>query len=417
MAGISDHYSVIVVGGGPAGACTAGLLAKRGHRVLVLERESFPRYHVGESMITGIVSILDQLDLTERLDRMGFPRKYGLSLVWGKDRTLWDVKFKEGGPHEYSYHVTRADFDQLLLTRARELGAHVVERATVKEPIFEGERVAGVRYSSPGAEDREVRSSLVIDASGEARTISRHLTDVTWHEDLQNLAIWSYFKGCGSLPEEQQGNILVEKVRDRNGWFWSIPLAGEITSVGYVAPTEDIRSAKKPTPDMFWENVDRTRELRGLMAGAVPVGDFRTCRDWSYISKRFHGPGWVAVGDAACFIDPLLSTGVCLGMLCSGALAYACGMALNRPEQEADIFQEYEQGARIFLTESADYVRFFYDSDRDREDYFELAHSMRASIGDIAPRQSFVALVSGYMAMSSLFDFNKFGTSDDIFAE
>lgn len=404
----SEEYQVVVVGGGPSGASVAGILAKRGYRVLVLERENFPRYHVGESMITGMVSIIEQLGLTDRLDAMGFQRKYGLSLVWGRDRTLWDVKFREGGPYAYSYHVSRAEFDELLLNRARELGAAVVEGARVTEPLMDGERVTGVRYVDPEGEPREVHASLVVDASGQARTIVRGRSGLQWQKDLHNIAVWNYFSGCGALPEEQEGNILVEKVDGREGWFWAIPLGADTTSVGYVAPTEHFRENAAIPENAFWDHVPRTRQLARMMENATPQAGFRTGRDWSYTSERFCGPGWAAVGDSACFIDPLLSTGVCLGMLCAGALAYATGLALQTPEHESEIFEQYERGCRIFLTETANYVRFFYDSDRDREDYYQLAQSLRDPENLHAPRSSFVALISGMSGISPLFDFDRF---------
>src|SRR5205823_5236128 len=129
----TEVFDVIVIGGGPAGSSTAGLLAKQGHDVLLLEREKFPRYHIGESLITGVLSVVDELGIRDRLDAMGFVRKPGGSLVWGSQKQRWTFSFIEGGPHPYSYQVRRADFDALLLTRARELGVQVVEEAVVKE--------------------------------------------------------------------------------------------------------------------------------------------------------------------------------------------------------------------------------------------------------------------------------------------
>src|SRR5262245_33063931 len=147
----------------------------RGHRVLVLEREKFPRYHIGESLITGSLPALEELGLRERLDQMGFTKKYGGTLLWGKSQGTWDFRFTESSNYEYSYQVRRADFDSVLLTRARELGAYVIEEATVKEPIFDGERVIGVSYTQKGGtEKRTATCRLLVDASGQSHILARH---------------------------------------------------------------------------------------------------------------------------------------------------------------------------------------------------------------------------------------------------
>jgi halogenation protein CepH len=395
-------YDVLVAGGGPAGSTTAALLAQKGHRVLVLERERFPRYHIGESMITGMLSVIEQLGLSDRLDAMGFERKYGLSLVWGRERGLWNIAFREGGPYEYSYHVQRDRFDQLLLDRAVELGATVEQRAAVREPIVTDGRVTGVRYAKDG-EQHEAHARVVVDASGQARAVARHFSDVTWHGELRNLAIWNYYKNCGRLEGEERGNILVEKVGDDNGWFWGIPLEDSLLSVGYVAPTEDIRLERGDLARFFEDKLARTKYMSRLLKAATPTTDFRTTRDWSYMASAFRGPGWVSVGDASCFIDPLLSSGVCLGMLCAVPLAQAIGISLDDSRQEDRVFDRYAAGCRDFAEGILDYVLFFYNQQRDREDYYERAAAMAGSDVFQSPRKGFVALISGIAGMGPIF--------------
>ncbi|WP_406285080.1 NAD(P)/FAD-dependent oxidoreductase [Streptomyces sp. NBC_00209] len=404
-------YDAVVVGGGPTGATTAALLAQAGHRVLVLERERFPRFHIGESMITGMLSVIEQLGLTERLDAMGFERKYGISLVWGRERGLWSVSFREAGSYEYSYHVHRDRFDKLLLDRAAELGCVVEQEATVREPIVVDGRVTGVRYTV-GGEVRDVSARVVVDASGQARAVSRRFTEVNWNDRLRNLAIGRYYTGCNRMEGDERGNILVEKVRDDSGWFWGIPLDDTLLSVGYVAPTEDIRLEGLDHARLFEEKLAETTYMRKLVAPGSPSSEFRTSRDWSYMAREFHGPGWVSVGDASCFIDPLLSSGVCIGMLCAVPLAQAIGIFLNDPRQEERVFSRYSQGSRDFAESILEYVLFFYDQQRDREDYFERAAAMANSEVFRSPRKGFVALISGIAGMGPIFTMDEADSSD-----
>lgn len=396
-------YDVVVVGGGPAGACTAAMLAKNGRRALVLERERFPRYHIGESLITGMLSVIEELGLRERLEEQGFEQKYGLSLVWGKEHGLWNLKFAEAGPYEYSFHVDRSEFDTLLLDRAAELGATVIQQATVKEPVVEDGRVVGVRYVHDG-ETHEARARMVVDASGQARTIARRFADVKWHEDLKNLAVWANFTGCGKLPEDQHGNILVERCTDETGWFWGIPLAGDILSVGFVAPTEDVKIERNDLEGFFFSRLKETEQIQQMVGDAARrEGEFRTARDWSYIADAYAGEGWVSIGDASCFIDPLLSSGVCIGMLCSVPLTQGLEMMLEDPSKEKKLLDRYSAVSRRLHESLIEYVEFFYDPNRDREDYLERATAIGNNPLFTDPRSGFVGLVSGVSGMGPLF--------------
>src|ERR1700710_1447411 len=165
---MTHTFDVLVIGGGPAGATTAGLLAEQGHDVVVLEREKFPRYHIGESLVPGVNPVLDRLGLTERMEGLTFQHKNGISLLWGAERDVWTVYFAEGTPFEYTWQVKRAEFDNLLLTRARELGAMVVEEATVADLVHDEDgRAVGATYRrGRSKEPLEISARYVVDATG-----------------------------------------------------------------------------------------------------------------------------------------------------------------------------------------------------------------------------------------------------------
>ncbi|MEV8307259.1 NAD(P)/FAD-dependent oxidoreductase [Streptomyces flavidovirens] len=399
--GISAEYDVIVIGGGPAGATTAGLLAKRGHRVLVLDRERFPRYHVGESLIPAFMRPMEEMGLIERMDERGFERKYGGSLVWGNNQVPWKFGFLKG-KYPYAFHTRRADLDAMILDRARELGAHIIEDATVKEPIEENGRVVGVRYALRGLDGvREVRAGLVVDASGQARVLSRRYTDVKWHEELRNVAVWTYYDNCERLEGDEYTNILIEGLDE--GWFWAIPIDKGTISVGYVTRSATAGEAGHSLEELFHSEVGRTTKLKHMLRNARQSAGFRTARDWSYHSDRFYGDGWVLVGDSAAFVDPLFSTGVALASLAGSTLAQIVDQIIKHPEIETKALDRYATAYSGFFDEIREFVERFYDRTKYKEFYHSLAQEMIDPEHERKPADDFVTLISGLSGNHPMF--------------
>ncbi len=402
--GIPDCFDVVVVGGGPAGATTAALLAKRGRRVLVLERERFPRYHIGESLIPVFMPPMHELGLVERMDARGWERKYGGSLVWGNRQIPWNFSFRKGGPYAYAFHTRRADLDALILDRARELGAYVIEEATVKEPVISGDgRVVGVRFGLRGAAGvHEVAAGLVIDASGQSRLLGRRFTDVVWHNELRNVAVWTYYDNTHRLPGDEYTNILIEGLDD--GWFWAIPINKGTMSVGYVTSSESPGTDERSLEELFVAQRQRTTRLRDLLREARQCAGYRTARDWSYTNRRFHGEGWVLVGDAAAFVDPLFSTGVALATLAGSTLAGIVDKILAHPGIEAAALDRYATAYQQFFNQIRTFVERFYDRSKYKEYYYDLAQEIVDPDKLKKPSEDFVTLISGLSGKHPMFN-------------
>lgn len=403
--GNSGHYDVIVVGGGPAGAAAAGLLAIEGQRVLLLEREKFPRYHIGESLISGVWPALDRLGLRKRLEQQ-FPKKYGATVRWGGEGEHWGFLFRQAGRYDYALQVRRAEFDALLLGRARELGVHVIEEATVGEPLMDGERLVGLTYKLKGEDEVfEAQARITVDASGQRRWLASRFDLVRWHEDLRNLAVWSHWQGCLRYDGERAGHTLIEM--RRGGWLWFIPLGYDLTSIGYVTPAAEMAGSDQTIEQVFEHQLETSHEVRPLMRGAARVMRYRTQRDWSYHASQFHGPGWVLVGDAAAFVDPLLSTGVALALRGARVVAKAITRTLEDPSIEHEAMQRYEDNSKRFFQIIHDFVLFFYDQTRTRRDYYQGAQEMIDPHREDPAQIDFVKLVSGLALDDDEIDFSK----------
>ncbi|MFE9703334.1 NAD(P)/FAD-dependent oxidoreductase [Streptomyces sp. NPDC005930] len=401
-------YDVVVVGGGPSGSTVGGLLAKAGHRVLILERERFPRYHIGESLVTGMTPLLTELGLVEELDRR-FQHKTGISLRWGSDPQPWRSDFSSASSvYSHAWHVTRSEFDELMLDNARSLGATVVEEAHVIEVTGAGTgTVTGLVYTHEGKK-HQVTSRYVVDASGQARTVSRKTTRTQWQEDLRNVAVWGYFDTY--TPIEHDQDILVEAI-DGGGWFWGIPLSKDKLSLGFVLPAERLAQAVqqgKSQQEVFLEGLAASNIAKTMVDPGDTPQEMNTARDWSHLSDTFYGPGWVAVGDSAAFIDPLFSSGIWLGTSGAWLAARALDSALSNPAGEQHALQRFDAVYRQLFRDVLLYVRFFMDPSRLREEYMERAREITQMYTE-SSRVGFVSLISGIGAVADLVDFDPMG--------
>ncbi len=388
---------VIVIGGGPGGSTAATMLARHGHAVLVLEREQFPRPHIGESLLPASLPILEALGVGDAMEHAGFLKKWGATMVWGAGSKPWSWYFRETNQrHPHSYQVWRPLFDQLLLDNSRRHGVEVRERHRVTEVLFEAGRVAGVRFSRDDGTTATETADFVVDASGQAAIIGRALGLRRWDPFFRNMAVYGYFRGARQLPSPDETNILVESYG--NGWFWTIPLHNGLTSVGAVvdrhAAADRVRG---PTLDRFLiEELARTKETAGLLSGATLSEGPYAIKDWSYISDTVVGDGFILVGDAACFVDPLFSSGVHLA-LSAGILAAAyVATALKDPALGVAAAPVYQELYYSHYNRFHEMAKLFYSSNRTVDSYFwEARRILGDGGGSYSPRQDFIRAVAG----------------------
>lgn len=315
---------VIVIGGGPGGATASTLIAQQGYRVQLFERDKFPRFHIGESLIPETYWVLKRLNMLDKLKGSHYVKKYSVQFVGQTGRLSEPFYFVDHKPHESSqtWQVRRSEFDQMMLNNAREHGVEVHEGTRVLEVLFEGERAVGVRVQHEDGTTREVRADVVVDASGQSSMIMSRLGLREWDPVLKKAALWTYWEGAFRDTGHDEGATIVIQVQGKQGWFWYIPLHDNIVSVGVVAGY-DYLFKNRPNKDLetiYNEEVARCPGVQPRIANAKRVDEFRAAKEYSYRSRRAAGDGWVLVGDAFGFLDPLYSSGVLLALK-SGQLA------------------------------------------------------------------------------------------------
>jgi flavin-dependent dehydrogenase len=312
---------VVVIGGGPAGSTVSTLLAKKGITVQLFERERFPRFHIGESLIPETYWVLKELDMLPKMQASHFTKKYSVQFVNSEGRESAPFYFWDNKPHECSqtWQVVRSEFDQMMLDNAREHGVTVFEGVRVHDVIFDGERAVGVRIRD-GEGFREVRAKVVVDASGQNGLLMNRLGLRVWDPILNKGAIWTYWEGAYRDSGRDEGATLVIQTANKQGWFWYIPQHDNVVSIGVVAPFDYIFKGRGSYAQTYDEEVEMCPGLKQRLANAKKVTGYFATKDYSYRSTRVAGDGWVLVGDAFGFLDPLYSSGVLLALK-SGQLA------------------------------------------------------------------------------------------------
>jgi len=331
---------VIVIGGGPAGTTAATLIAQKGYRVQLFEREKFPRYHIGESLIPETYWVLDRLNMLPKMRDTHFVKKYSVQFVNQRGKLSEPFYFMDNKPHECSqtWQVHRQEFDQMMLDNAREHGVEVHEETRVLDVLFEGSRAVGVRLMDKQGNEREVRADVVIDAAGQSCLIQDRFGLREWDPVLKKAALWTYWKGAYRDTGRDEGATIVMQTEGKQGWFWYIPLPDDVMSVGVVAPY-DYLFVNRETKDLekiYFEEVAKCPGVQPRIAKAERAAPFRAAKEYSYRSKEVAGDGWVLVGDAFGFLDPLYSSGVLLALSSAAQAADAICEGLAKGDTSKD---------------------------------------------------------------------------------
>src|SRR5579863_8150042 len=401
-AGNGEEADVVVVGGGPGGATLATLVAMRGHHVVLLEKEKFPRYQIGESLLPSTVHGVCRLTgVADELAKAGFTKKRGGTQRWGANPEPWTFAFsvspKMIGATSHAYQVERSKFDQILLDHARHMGVDVREQHSVTDVTDDGDRVRGVCYTDAHGNAGTIRARYVADASGnKSRIYQRAGTTRQYSEFFRSLALFGYFEGGKRMAEPNSGNILC--VAFDGGWFWYIPLTPTLTSVGAVVRHE-LASKIQGDPEQAMASLvaecpmisDYLRNARRVTDGQY--GELRVRKDYSYANTKFWRPGVVLVGDAACFVDPVFSSGVHLATYGALLAARSINSVLAREIDEMTAFGEFERRYRREYGAFYEFLVSFYDVHVDTDSYFWSAKKVTDSTGP--DLESFVSLVGG----------------------
>lgn len=361
----NQDYETIVIGGGPAGCSSATVLADHGHRVLVLEREKFPRYHIGESLIPFTFQPMERLGLIPKMKSSAFVKKYSVQFISPNGKASQPFYFFNRYDREsvaQTWQVLRSEFDQLVMENAREHGAEVREEMTVKELLRDNGRVVGVRAQDKHGTVTDYLAPLTLDCSGKEAFSSVRQGWRMKDPKLNKVAVWTYYRGSKREPGLDEGATTVAMVPEK-GWFWHIPQHNDMVSVGVVADGKYLtREGVKSPEAIFQREIEQNLWIKDHLSVGEQVGQYFIISEYTHHARHCYTDGLLLAGDAFCFLDPVFSSGVMLALK-SGVLAGdTVHQALVEGDFSSERFAAYGSTMRRGIENMRKLVYAFYDS-------------------------------------------------------
>lgn len=356
MATIREHYDVIVVGAGPAGSATAMLLAQQGRSVLLIEKDAFPRYHVGESLTGTAGDFIERHGLVEDMARLDFPPKPGVKVLGRDAKNEFFVPVLRP-----TWQVRRAEFDDLLLKRAIDAGADY-HQAAAKSVRVEGERVVGLELLTSAGESHSPSASMLVDASGQSVFLSRQ--EIAGPRRVaafnRQIAMYTQFEGVAPVEGELPGSTVIF-YRDTYHWAWLIPVSSTVASIGVVLPTSTYKKRGNSVESAYnWGLKHLNPELAERTSAVTRVEELHVTRNYSYRVNPFVGQGWLCVGDSHSFTDPIFSFGVSFSLTEAQRAALVIGEALDNPQVEQELLEGYAHYCQTGQERGSDLIRYFW---------------------------------------------------------
>lgn len=419
----SQQSKILVIGGGPGGSTAAAMLAREGFDVTLVEREAFPRYHVGESLLPSILDFLDLSGAREKVEAYGFQHKSGAHIEWGNQQ--WDLYFNElTGNHTYSFQVIRSEFDTVLLDHAESQGVKVLQQVEVHKIHFDpadSNRPCAATVTPVGelAKGWDIHFDYLVDASGRASIMAnRYLRNRIYHDAFKNVAVWGYWANTSRLPDPKQGAIATVSIP--NGWIWAIPLHDGTMSVGVVMHKDSFKEKhdSQELEEIYSQAISESPTVASLLAPAQRISELKVETDYSYASSEFAGPGFFLVGDAACFLDPLLSTGVHLAMLSAVLTTVSITATAHGDVSTAEAREFYENSFRCAYLRLLVFLTAFYQQYDGKESIFWTARRLSGhDVPETNIKQAFTSLMSGMEDLMDLRGGNEIAPRDLILQE
>ncbi|HEX3248917.1 MAG TPA: NAD(P)/FAD-dependent oxidoreductase [Pyrinomonadaceae bacterium] len=388
----NNTYDVIVMGGGPAGSSVAGILAREGRQVIVFEKEVFPRHHIGESLMTDTYWTFRRLGVLEKLKQSPFVRKYSVQFANAAGKESRPFYFFEAVHHEsaVTWQITRAQFDHLLIDHAAEQGAVVHQGVLVKQVLFEGDKAVGVEVQMQDGTREKFFAKVVVDATGQSAMLSNKFRWRVRDPKLKKAVLYSYFKGAHREPDLNGGATLVLRTEPGSGgWFWYIPLENDITSVGIVADPEYLlKNRGQDLAKILDEEIEKCESVRRRVAEGTRVDKIYSILDYSYRSKQNAGNGFILIGDAYGFLDPIYSSGVLLALKMAELAADAIHDAFNHDDFSAARLGQYQAKLDRGIESMRKLVYAFYNEGFSFSGFLrkypeERVHIINLLIGDV----------------------------------